>query len=76
MNRGAGSAAVKAIILPSGDQAKLSTALSQSVRRCASPPSGRMTKIWFLPLRALVKARRVPSGDQRGFEAPLSPRVN
>src|SRR5687767_15732399 len=69
--------------LPSGDQAKLVTALRPSVSGVASPPSRRRSQICVrgsspagLPGvgRAARKASVRPSGDQAGDDSPRSPR--
>ena len=68
---------MNAIVLPSGDQAKADTAVSAFVSGTASPPSGRMAKIWFLsPTRLERNASHCPSGDQRGLPEDFSPRVS
>lgn len=65
------------MLLPSRDHAKFEIGLSDFVNCTASPPSGRIAKIWLRSaMRGLVKAIHLPSGDQRGFEAGLSPRVS
>src|SRR5262249_43732940 len=69
--------AVKAIVFPSGDQAKLLTLLSDLVSCTASPPSGEMAKTWLLsPTRSLGKATHRPSGDHCVLPAYLAPRVS
>src|SRR6188474_2368368 len=61
----------------SSDHAKLLMAVSDLVSCIASPPSGLITKIWFLSsMRLLVKASHSPFGDQRGLVDDLSPRVS
>ena len=69
--------AVKAMERPSRDHAKLLTAVSDLLNWNASPPSGRMTKTWFLsPARLLRNASQLPSGDHCGLELDFSERVS
>jgi hypothetical protein len=69
--------ALKAIDFPSRDHAKRLTAVSAFVNWIASPPAGRIAKIWFLsPARELVNASHSPLGDHCALPADLSPRVS
>ncbi len=62
---------------PSGDHSKAVTPDSLFVKGVASPPSGRIAKIWFLSsVRALVKPIHWLSGDHCTLPADLAPRVN
>ena len=68
---------MKAIVLPSGDQSKPPTPVSDLVNWTASPPSGRMAKSWDLSsTRDEVKAIQRPSGDQVGSDEDFLPRVS
>ena len=71
-----GSAMVKAIRVPSGDQAIPPTPVLTSVSCSASPPSVRMIQTLLLPDRLDVKAIHRPQGDQAGLAADFSPKVN
>src|SRR5471030_1173360 len=72
---GTGTAAVKASILPSGDQAKANGGYGPAIS-VSLPDSVRCTRICALPLRSERYAIRVESGDQRGEESRHAPRVN
>src|SRR5471030_2221410 len=72
---GTGTAAVKASILPSGDQAKANGGYGPAIS-VSRPDSVRCTRICALPLRSERYAIRVESGDQRGEESRHAPRVN
>ena len=62
---------------PSADHSKPLTAVSLFVSCTASPPSGRIAKIWFLsPIRALVKPIHRLSGDHCAPPDDFGPRVN
>ena len=68
---------MNAIVLPSGDHSKPPTPVSDLVSWTASPPSGRMAKIWDLSSTRLeVKAIQRPSGDQVGSDEDFLPRVS
>jgi hypothetical protein len=63
--------------LPSGDHTGEDAPSAADVTRLGSPPFTSMTKSWdFSPCRVETKARRVPSGDQRGCVSDVSPLVN
>ena len=62
---------------PSADHSKPLTAVSLLVSCTASPPSGRIAKIWFLsPTRALVKPIHWLSGDHCAPPDDFGPRVS
>jgi len=63
---------VNAIVFPSGDQAAAPAPFGRSVSGRASPPRRESTQTWAgwsLPSFSIarLKARREPSGAQRGF---------
>jgi len=73
---GFGSVIVKAICLPSGDQAIEPTPSSSRVSCSASPNDGRMSQICCLSDLSDVNAMRDPSGAQRGEPLDFLPLVS
>ncbi len=62
---------------PSADHSNPVTAVSLLVSCTASPPSGRIAKIWFLsPTRALVNPIHWLSGDHCALPDDFGPRVS
>ena len=59
-----------------GDHSNAVTPPGKAVKARASPPSAGMTWICALPPRSERKARRVPSGDQRGCSSMPRPWVS
>ena len=63
--------------MPSGDHAACVTSSLRLVSLRGSPPATGITySCEALSARSEVKARRVPSGDQRGSASAFSPLVN
>src|SRR6516165_7328620 len=71
----AGTSEVNASCVPSGDQEMPAGGFSKSVSLAIWPESIQRMYSWGLPSRSETKARRVPSGDQRGDESEYVPVV-
>src|ERR687886_840386 len=65
-------ASAKASQAPSGDQATAETWSSRAVTRSGQPPAVLTVHTWGRPLRSVMKARRVASGEKVGDQqAPM-----